>query len=293
MRRSRCLLVAVSAALVVGAFTLTGSPLPAAKSAPAARSASAPSARFLRAARAALVRYLNGGHQAVLVARVGPVNRNGTSAADSYNWSGYADTATANGAFTKAAGSWTTPKIICTSQDTITSEWVGIDGYGSGTVEQDGTMDWCFRNTPTYFTWYEMYPAGTIEVGQSLAPGDKIAASVTRSGTAYTLELTDSTHTADSFTEKATCAASTCLDLSAEWISERPSFAIGIAPLADYGTWTLSGATETAGGKSGTISSYSPTDELSMIDATSSYNLSDVSSLTGGNTFSTTWHQSY
>ena len=183
--------------------------------------------------------------------------------------------------------------MTCTAEDTITSEWVGIDGFTSSTVEQDGTLDWCFEGTATYFTWYEMYPAGTIEVGTSLAPGDSITATVSRNGTNYTLSLTDAAHPANSFSKTATCAAATCLDTSAEWIAERPAFSIGIAPLADYITWKVTGATETASGKTGTISSFSPNDVLTMVDATDSYNLSTSSDLTTGNSFITTWHNSY
>ena len=155
-------------------------------------------------------------------------------------------------------------------------------------------MSWCFRRYPTYFTWYEMYPAGTIEVGTSLQPGDQIAASVARIGTSYTLALTDSTNTANSFTESATCALTTCLDTSAEWIAERPEFSIGIAPLANYGTWTLTNGSETAHGRTSTISGFSGAKlNSTMIDADQAYNLSTASALTGGNSFTTTWHNWY
>ena len=109
----------------------------------------------------------------------------------------------------------------------------------------------------------------------------------------YVLSLTDAAHPANSFSKTATCAAATCLDTSAEWIAERPAFSIGIAPLADYITWKVTGATETASGKTGTISSFSPNDVLTMVDATDSYNLSTSSDLTTGNSFITTWHNSY
>jgi hypothetical protein len=253
-----------------------------------------PSARFLADARTALVHYLRHDHQpADFVHRGRAGSIRGTTATSTFNWSGYADSATTDGAFTKVSGTWNTPKVTCTAEDTITSEWVGIDGFTSSTVEQDGTLDWCFEGTATYFTWYEMYPAGTIEVGTSLAPGDSITATVSRNGTNYTLSLTDAAHPANSFSKTATCAAATCLDTSAEWIAERPAFSIGIAPLADYITWKVTGATETASGKTGTISSFSPNDVLTMVDATDSYNLSTSSDLTTGNSFITTWHNSY
>src|ERR1022692_3852493 len=250
-----------------------------------------PSAKFVAKAKSALVKYLaRTPDTAMFVHKPG----NATTATESYNWAGWADVSNTSQEFTKVSGSWVTPQLVsCSKEDTITSEWVGLDGWNSDTVEQDGTLDWCFQDTPVYFTWYEMYPAGTVEVGESLAPGDAITASVTRAGTAYTLALTDSTNTANSFTEHATCALATCLDNSAEWIAERPSFSIGIAPLANFGSWHLTGASETAGGKTGNISSFPTNDRVTSIDATETYDIASVSSLTTGNAFTATWKDSY
>jgi Peptidase A4 family. len=78
--------------------------------------------------------------------------------------------------------------------------WVGIDGFTSGTVEQDGTLAECNHGAAFYFTWWEMFPANSIQVaGSSVSPGDAISSSVVRSGTSYTLKVTDSTHPANSF----------------------------------------------------------------------------------------------
>ena len=236
-------------------------------------------ARYLTAARNALVSYLRDDHPQVELVRPGLAQSSplGTSAAASYNWSGYADTATTTGTFSRVSGQWTTPKVTCTSEDTISSEWVGLDGWSDTTVEQDGTLGWCYEGKASYYTWYEMYPAGTVTVGTSLKPGDKVTATVSRSGTAYTLTLTDATRSADSFVKKATCAVTTCLDTSAEWVAERPAFAIGVAPLADYASWKLSGGAETASGKAGTISSYRTNYQTTMVDATSTITSSPAS----------------
>lgn len=257
--------------------------------------ASRPSAAYLKQARATLVRYLKSHHPTVMLAHPGGTVRNASSGS-SYNWGGYADVSTTNGAFTKVSASWKMPKVTCTNEDQLTSEWVGIDGYSSTTVEQDGTLGWCFQGVATYYTWYEMYPAGTITVGTTIVPGDQVASSVSRAGTSYTLAVTDSTHPANSFTQSATCAASTCVDTSAEWVIERPAFSIGIAPLAKYSKWTLTKGAETAKGTAGTIGSYTADSspiKLTMIDATATYNLSTTSALSGGNKFSATWLNSY
>jgi len=215
------------------------------------------------------------------------------TASGSFNWSGYADTATKHQTFTKVSGAWTTPSVTCNAEDQITSNWVGLDGFNSSTVEQLGTISWCFRGAPTYFTWYELFPAGTVEVGTALKPGDKIAASVTRTGTSYALKLTDATTAGNNISVTKTCALATCVDTSAEWISERPSFSIGVVPQAHYNAFKLTAGSVTANGHTTTIGAGPGVNAITMIDATQSYNLNTVSALTGGNAFSTTWKNSY
>ena len=100
--------------------------------------------------------------------------------------------------------------------------------------------------------------------GSSVSPGDSISASVAKSGSSYTLKVTDSTHPANSFTTTQTC--SDCGDSSAEWIAEAPSGSSGVYPLSDFRSWSASGASVTSGSASGVISSF-PDDELTMIDS--------------------------
>ena len=286
-------LVAATAALAVGTAFVIGSGTIAvtlAKTAHTSAAVQRPSARFLADARQALGSYLRTSHpQAELV---GGLSNSYTN--ESYNWSGYADSdESVPGTFTSVSGSWTTPTVKCTAEDTIESTWVGLDGFTSGTVEQDGTIGWCYEGTPTYFTWYEMYPAGTVEVGTALAPGDQISASVSRTGASYTLALTDATNPANSFTENASCATTTCIDTSAEWITERPSFSIGIAPLADFKTAGFTNGAETANGVPGTISSYAANYKITMVDVLGEYDLSTTSKLSHGTGFTNAWKNSW
>jgi hypothetical protein len=292
MRLLRYLIVSGSAAAMAGAVTLSG--VTATTVAAPARSHAAPTARFLAEARSALVKYLRHDHpQAWLVHTRHAQAIRGVTATGSFNWSGYADTATKHQTFTKVSGAWTTPSVKCSAEDQITSNWVGLDGFDSNTVEQLGTVSWCFRGTATYFTWYEMFPAGLTEVGSTLKPGDKIAASVTRTGTSYALKLTDSTTTGNNISVTKTCTLTKCLDTSAEWVSERPSFSIGIAPQAHYNAFKLTSGAQTSSGKPGTIGSGPGVNVITMVDAENVYNLNTVSGLTGGNSFSTTWKNSY
>jgi hypothetical protein len=292
MRLLRTVLVSGSAVFAAGALALTSGSTATIVAAPgrAVHATSAgPSAKFLADARAALVQFLHHNHPQALF--VHPASVRGQLAAvtkeESFNWSGYAYTSTTDQAFTRVSAKWTTPKVKCTAEDTITSEWVGIDGATNGTVEQDGTIGWCYRDKPTYFTWYEMFPAGTVEVGKSLKPGDKITATVSRSGTSYKLSVTDATHKSNSFSKTKSCALATCLDQSVEWIAERPEFSTtGIAPLADFSSWKATSLAESNGKV--TVSKL----DISMLDSTEKYLLSTPSSISHSS-FTTKWHNSY
>jgi hypothetical protein len=220
---------------------------------------------------------------------------NGVMDAFYFNWSGYADTGAA-GAFSKVSGSWTVPKLTaCTHEHSTNSQWVGFDGFSNGTVEQDGTLAECYLGKPIYVDWYEMFPTDPDVVAEhSVSPGDKINASVTRRGTRYTLVVTDTTHRKDSFTATTTCASATCLNDSAEWINERNVFGInGYSPLSDYRTWKVTNGAATKRGRSLSIGSLPGLNKITMIDATGAYNLSTASALTHGNSFTTTWRDSW
>jgi Peptidase A4 family len=221
----------------------------------------------------------------------------GSSVTDSgsYNWSGYASTSSTPQEFTAVSGDWTVPKATCTNEQRLQSDWVGLDGWNTDTVEQDGTTAFCFEGSTFYYSWYEMYPADTVEVGTSVAAGDKIAASVNRSGTTYTLNLTDSTNPANSFSTSQTCALSTCLDESAEWVDERPDYATtGYAPLTQTTRWLENTGRTTAGGTVYKLGAAPGLNSIEMVDSTDSYGLADpsASSPTSGS-FTDTWLDSY
>lgn len=212
-------------------------------------------------------------------------------AALSTNWAGFADTKTSS-KYTKITGKWTQPKGTCGSATSLAVFWTGIDGFNSNTVEQDGTLIQCMGGTATYFSWWEMFPSNSIQaVSSAVRPGDKITSSVTRSGTSYTLKITDSTHPAASFTRTRTCAAASCVDSSAEWIAEAPSNNSGVLPLTNFGTWTLSGATVKAGTKSGTIKTF-PHQKITMVNNSGRVKAQTGALNTTGNQFKVTWKHS-
>jgi hypothetical protein len=114
---------------------------------------------------------------------------------------------------------------------------------------------------------------------------------VTRSGTSYTLTVTDSTHPANSFTTTQTCSASSCVDSSAEWIAEAPSSSSGVYPLAKFSTWTDAKSTVTEGSTAGVIPSFTD-DEITMITSSGLTEAQPSALNSAGNGFTVTWVRS-
>jgi hypothetical protein len=112
---------------------------------------------------------------------------------------------------------------------------------------------------------------------------------VVRSGSSYTLKVTDSTHSANSFTTTQTCSG--CANSSAEWIAEAPSGSSGVEPLSNFHSWTESAATVKAGSTSGVISSFTD-DEITMIDSSRLTKALPGALNSSGNGFSVTWERS-
>ena len=97
-----------------------------------------------------------------------------------YNWSGAA--ATGSG-FSSVTSTWTEPSVTCHSYNDLMAPWVGIDGYGSSTVEQTGVATDCSSGHAVYQAWYEMYPANPVYYSNAVYAGDHFTGTVTRSGT--------------------------------------------------------------------------------------------------------------
>ena len=281
MRRPRLLNLALIACLPAAGMLL------AFGTAASASTAATPAARAAAAARTLLHNLSVGQHSANQRVAGHAARVKGLSQVESTNWSGYADTSST---FSTVTANWTEPSASCTSTTSLAAFWVGIDGYSSDSVEQDGTLIECYLGHAYQYTWWEMYPTNDIQVvGSTLAAGDSVSASVVRSGTSYTLKVTDSTHTADSFSTTQTC--SSCANSSAEWIAEAPSGSSGVYPLSHFSTWTASAATVTGSSGAGVISSYTD-DEITMIDSASRVKAQPGALNSSGNGFSVTWERS-
>jgi hypothetical protein len=148
--------------------------------------------------------------------------------------------------FSYVIARWTQPSVFCTTPYAKVSIWVGLDGDGTSTVEQSGTVAVCgTAATPLYYkAFWEMYVGPDSPGGEpfTVNPGDLIEASVTfvpyvGPGT-YVLSVKDVT-TGSSFTTAQECNPSVvCWRGTAEWIVERPGG--GKYPLADFGTVAFS-----------------------------------------------------
>jgi hypothetical protein len=118
----------------------------------------------------------------------------------STNWSGYL-TPENQGAYHSTSTTFTVPaSITCTSTDTASSFWAGLDGDGDGTVEQDGVEADCTGGSLGLYAWVETYPAPEEEVvtntdaPEPVAPGDVFVTTVTEdSPSEYTFDMNDET----------------------------------------------------------------------------------------------------
>jgi hypothetical protein len=216
----------------------------------------------------------------------------------SLNWSGYA--ATSAKKFNYVHSTFVQPAITCPGvKNEWTSNWVGLDGFNNATVEQDGTFAHCGgpqSTTPVYKAWYEMYPAGSVNVF-TVHPGDVIDTAVSYAGGQFALTVADLT-TGKSATDVAACA--TCQRASAEWIIERPALCNNaltkcfLTRLADFDTSTMGGTQARVDG--GTVKGIGgfPNDPINMVTPLASggfISLDTVGPLSG-KTFTATWDRS-
>jgi hypothetical protein len=219
---------------------------------------------------------------------LGPVWGASTS---SYNWAGYAATGS-TGSVTSVTGTWTEPSVTCKSGTTLAAFWIGIDGYSSSTVEQDGTLAQCSHGSATYYSWWETYPANAVQTWASISAGNSFSASVTYNSAAgtFTMSLKDTT-TGTSWSH--TSANSGAMENSAECIAERPAGASnssGLYALAKFGTMTFGTCSATISGSTGGIGTFSTVTSISMVSYPSgSRTLASVSALSSSTKFTVTW----
>ncbi len=219
-----------------------------------------------------------------------------STATSSTNWAGWADI---NDTFKTVSSQWTEPTVNCsapstssggggllgglggllgggggggTSPTTYSSFWVGLDGYSSSSVEQDGTSADCTSSGPDYYAWYEMYPSGEAPLSSTqyhVNAGDVMTGTVSFNATsnAYTLSLSDQQ---GKWTYSTTIAESGLARSSAEFVAEAPSECSILycdpLPLSNFGTATFFNASAADGsGQLKPISAFSDA-AIEMVD---------------------------
>jgi uncharacterized repeat protein (TIGR02543 family) len=215
---------------------------------------------------------------------------------NSGNWAGYVDT---GGTFSAVSAKWVVPTVTCSGTSALMAvQWVGIDGWNSSTVEQDGTATNCAGATPQYNAWYEMYGDASVNNGYMVplstslyhvSPGNSMTASVLLSGGEWTLKVVDNTA---GWTFSTVITSSAPGAVSAEVITESPGVCSGScseASLADFGTVTFTNISVTSS-TTGTGSITSST--ATAVECNDNNNLTMMSPgiLSGGGTsFTDTW----
>jgi hypothetical protein len=188
--------------------------------------------------------------------------------------------------------------LLSSSKAAYSSFWVGLDGYTSSSVEQTGTDSDCTSaGAPSYYGWYEMYPAGSVDLSASqfpVKPGDKMTAIImyNPANSNYSLILSDAaTGKSNTFNATSTSLARS----SAEFVAEAPSqcelLFCSELPLANFGTVNFTGAGATDGhGTNGSITSFANS-KMNMVD--NGTTLATTSTLdSSGSNFSVSWNNS-
>jgi Peptidase A4 family len=155
----------------------------------------------------------------------------------STNWAGYAVT---GGAYASVASNWVEPSVTCTANG-IVGFWIGLDGWGSTSVEQDGTGVDCSSGSPQQFAWWETYPENSIQVYDApVAAGDRMSSEVASEGNGqYIMALTDWTA---NWSERNVVSAPTAQNASAEIVAEAVTDGDSITALPDFGNISFTGS---------------------------------------------------
>ncbi|WP_158543390.1 G1 family glutamic endopeptidase [Dyella psychrodurans] len=115
-----------------------------------------------------------------------------TTTVTSGNWGGAAQSDSTHN-FTSVGAIFNIPtSVTCSSTSNLVAEWVGLNGYSNGTVQQTGVAISCATGAPTFQAWYEMYPAPPVYISTAtypISPGDHIIGSVTNNNGSYTLAI--------------------------------------------------------------------------------------------------------
>ncbi len=194
-----------------------------------------------------------------LLAKFDADNPNELAPARVSHWSGYLvslDLKNRSEGVQGVSGSWIIPSVSISENDTFSSIWVGIGGYGETTLIQAGTEQESVNGHTEYYAWYELLPQTITRIHTlNIYPGDKITTSITlldENKTSWLIAINDNTR-GTVFQKTVTYNSSM---KCAEWIVERPTVDNKMSTLADFGVATLTNCTATINGVSGSIEDF-------------------------------------
>ncbi|MBS0628040.1 MAG: hypothetical protein JSS09_07510, partial [Verrucomicrobia bacterium] len=149
---------------------------------------------------------------------------------NSINWGGYVARAGSSrledGSVSAVSGAWIVPELLPTDRTSYSAIWVGIDGYGSPTVEQLGTEHIWIGDAQENIAWYEMYPNPAYQIdGFPVSIGDVIEADVLYIGLdQFQLSMVNHTRKVYTVISSELTRSSIAKRRSAEWIVEAPYY---------------------------------------------------------------------
>lgn len=233
--------------------------------------------------------FLNG-----MLASFDAVNQSETAPARVSYWSGYiidlVNIQNKTEGVSSITGTWTVPEIAYSENNTYSSVWVGVGGYGEKTLIQAGTEQHCENGRISYFAWYELLPATITTVNTlEISPGDVVTTSITLADEkrgSWLITIVDETE-GRSFHITVDYPQST--RKTAEWIVERPTVNGQVSTLANFNQATLTECTTTINGVTGSIKNFTYTKAV-MVDSILDKDLVETSNLgSDGASFTVTY----
>jgi hypothetical protein len=214
----------------------------------------------------------------------------------STNWSGYVAVSDvshpAANMVSNVNGTWLVPCIAPSTNNSYSAIWIGIDGFGSNTVEQIGTAHEYVNGIIHHYAWFEMYPGASYAIsGFPVQVGDSISASVTYTHDGmFTMTLYNNTRAVSYTVPVANSTLASAQRISAEWIVEAP-WSGSILPLANFGTAHFTNCTANVNCISGGIGAF-PNIELIMVDTSGNMKAVPTALFADQKSFDVTWkHQ--
>lgn len=149
--------------------------------------------------------------------------------------------------YTKVTGRWTVPQAHCFPGETsLSAIWVGMTGgtEDNSLLAQLGTESGCRFGVPQYLMWWEMFPAPSVTLGQSLQPGDSVTTTVAFENGRFQLSMENPNEGVHFSTRQPGSVFDTSI---AECIAEAPAIidnpatnTFHIARLTNFGTVSIS-----------------------------------------------------